>query len=640
MLGGQIRRIPDALGVALAVFALVVPFGASVWVLLALFTVVLVIGVVGLDGVRTVRAVAYSFVLSSVFILVLSRVQPGFQLGQLSIWFLFGATLCIGYAVPGPQETDVFSSRHLAFPSLILVLTFWGFRTLSASQSLARMAGDYAEDNGAWLIALAKSSEGRGTLLRAASTSSGGPSTGWSLTLVRTLEQLLGESPVRSVAENAMVLIRSYMFWGVLTGLVLCIAAGTLANSMTPLWRFVAPIVATGVHIPFMVSLMKVGHFSATIAVLGLATALAVATSRRTGMRSDPWTVSGIAIALVAAGQAWYPSTGIALLFVVLTMGGAGLLWLRSTNRDSWSPRRIASASAVIVTLVVIASRLFPNYLANIRDIDYLLGNLRLVGGYAPVNPLLFFAAVLLSFVFVTKKWRESRWISPFLVSVVAPLLLLLLISYAMTPNTPQYGVLKYMFIVASVLTPLAAAAVSEFIGSLLTPRSAPLVGVAVFSAVMMYSPPGSELKWLSKYGDRSNEWAPAVVSGVKLGRTVVCLNTVKGDTGRDYEAYLCTRMAASLAGIDTYEVRTWTAANICQIPIEQATAAFRGEFQENLRVLVFDPSRLSSGAGCQAVSAPGSKTWTSPIDWSRVEVVGPDGRRVDTARFADKEEE
>jgi hypothetical protein len=121
----------------------------------------------------------------------------------------------------------------------------------------------------------------------------------------------------------------------------------------------------------------------------------------------------------------------------------------------------------------------------------------------------------------------------------------------------------------------------------------------------------------------------------------VVCLNTELDNTSRDYEAYLCTRIASSVVVKDTYETRTWTAANLCQIPANQAADAFTKDFQESLTIIIFDASRLSSRTGCQAAVDGAPRGWLSSIDWNVVKVVDTKGDpvAVDDGMLSSQEE-
>ena len=635
----SLQNVPD-IAASAAVFGMLgVSFGSSNAGLACAVVVGAVLGAVGLDAVRFVKSVTLAVGLCSVINLVFTRATPSYQIDGLVLTLLFVCVLVATYVYwiyLGPAQTPPWL---LIGPSLAISWAFWTMRTLDSAQSLARVAGDYAEDNGAWLLALARSTTSDSTVLNFASGTSGGPSTGWVLASIRSLSQWFSGSGVSGLADNATVLLRAYLVVAAIGGLLLSVIVAELSSDHQGRTRIWGPTVCAAVSLPFFVALIKVGHFSAMVAVLAVETAVlaAVQASRSTVKRfvSILW----VALALVAAGQAWYPLTGVAALFVVLM----GIDWLRnshvSTDQLGTRKQKVFVAIVTLLLLAVIFSRVFSTYAGNIRDLDYVLANLRMVGGYATVNPILVLSSIVSVLTYCSIRWDQLRVAAHAVTALLLPLASLLLVSYAMEPNTPQYGVLKYAFILVSVFVPLTVGVATSVLVMRSDRQLAFLVSAMMTIAVMMFPPPSSDIKWIWNHGANTNEWSSAVVDGVNKGRTVVCLNTLEGDTGRNYEAYLCTRIATALAGVDTYESRTWTAANICQIPIKQARAAFTHEFQKSLTIVIFDRSRLTSDAGCQTGEAGEPGGWTAVVDWSLVEIVGPDGSLVhpaDIPEFAD----
>ena len=624
---GLNTRLPDALGTAALALCVSVILGASGALSVFAGSLGLLVGLISLPGgVCFARALAGSFGVGGIVVFGLSRLTPSFNLSELSILASL-VVMVVGLYTLLLRDTSASpAARHLALPSLLLTAAFWSFRTISPDRALARLAGDYAEDNGAWLLALSRSIRGEETVLNFASNTSGGPSTGWGLTITRVLSRHIDTTSVEGIEVNGTILLRAYLLIGVLACLVLCVVTVRLARDATGALLFIVPVLTTAVFLPFLLSLAKVGHFSALVAVLALASALDFATTETKGRTERVASSVAVLLMLVAAGQAWYPLTGVAVLYAASKIFSAVFQWWKKPDRVGrpW----LLGTLVILITITGVAAirKLFPTYFANITDVNYLLDNLRMVGGYAPVNSLLAISAFVGCLVLVSTRWARYQDFTYLILSLLGPLTVLLVVSYAMKPNTPQYGALKYMFILASLLVPLATTSLVAEFAHLIPARLLPLTGLALVSAVMMFAPPANELTWLSKPGTRENEWSRAVIQEVSRGGTVVCLNSTQGDTGRDYEAYLCTRIASSLAGTDTYETRTWTAANICQIPLEQARAAFSDDFQKQLSVVLFDGRRSTSGAGCQSPNGPIVGGWTSVIDWTSTRTVSPDG--------------
>jgi len=120
--------------------------------------------------------------------------------------------------------------------------------------------------------------------------------------------------------------------------------------------------------------------------------------------------------------------------------------------------------------------------------------------------------------------------------------------------------------------------------------------------------------------------WSAAVVAELERepSRNLVCLNTLI-DTSRNYGGYLCTRMANGFQGKSNYTYNTWTAANIGQIPPEQAADAWDTNFYRHLTILLFDPSRLNNGEEQQ-------KAWLADVKWRAVKLIGPNGELIKKA--------
>ena len=632
------RKVPDALGISGLILALSIALGVSGWILLVLVCLGLVAGLTALNGIRALRAVAGSIGLGSILVLLLSTVVPTFRIGEASLVLLWLVMTIALYALPVRQPITTTSARHLVVPSLILSLVFANFRLITPERALGRLAGDFAEDNGAWLLALSRSISGEATVLSAASGASGGPSTGWALTVTRAISRHIDAISSSGIENNGVFLLRAYVLVGMLACLILCIVVGRLVLNQSEVVRYLAPAVSAAVFVPFTLSLMKVGHFSALVAVLALVASFDLITQETSNRRERLILDTTGVIMLFSAGQAWYPLSGVAVLYTILLISDFILRWWKRPERFERPWLILLAAIGAVALAFIVVRRILPTYFSNITDLDYLFDNLRLAGGYAPVNSMLAVGSFVGCLILVSTRWQGEKRLSFFLVSLLAPLAILLVVSYSMHPNTPQYGTLKYMFIVSALCVPLACAAAFLETARFVPKGLASLLGLVILAVVAMFAPPANEMKWLTNPGDRPNEWSSAVINEVRKGRTVVCLNTVKGDTGRDYEAYLCTRIASSLAGADSYETRTWTAANICQIPLEQAKAAFTPAFQEDLSVVLFDSSRSTSGAGCQTASGSIIGGWTSVVDWNSTASFSVDGTPA-TLSAGDKEE-
>jgi len=278
--------------------------------------------------------------------------------------------------------------------------------------------------------------------------------------------------------------------------------------------------------------------------------------------------------------------------------------------------------------------RVFASFLQNVIDIDYVKFNMRLGGGYPVVRSEILVVSVVRMLSFLqARRHEKSPKQMPFVFafSLLTPWLVLLVASYLSSPYAPQYGVIKYGYMIAGVAAPYALAAIA---GQFSMGRSQMNGGAVAFGLLLTFlwlGSPGDKIQWLQTAQTVDVPWAQAVVAELRNDpqRPVVCLNTVEDDTSRNYEAYLCSRIALGLGGFNEIVHRTWTAANICQVPAKQADEAFTDEFQKNLTVVLFDPSEVTSGVECQAPTESHPRGWTSAIDWKVVKTVDEGGSRV-----------
>ena len=253
---------------------------------------------------------------------------------------------------------------------------------------------------------------------------------------------------------------------------------------------------------------------------------------------------------------------------------------------------------------------------------------------------------VLLSFIAVlwwafSHSHQDALNINALITTLIIPIIGLFIWSYFLVPFTPQYGAWKYLYIGVAVAAPLAVIIVGAIPQSK-SPGFTRVMPVAIVLLIAMYSPPWNNIRWVDSVQISSGYvWADHIVNEIRENpnRAVGCLNTSKGDTEMNYIGYLCSRMSFGLGGFDEYVHRTWTAANICQIPPTQAKNAFRSQFQKSLTVLLFDGSRTTSFAECQAPTEDAPNGWLSSIDWSVVRKLDPNGKVLEIPATQPNEE-
>jgi hypothetical protein len=387
----------------------------------------------------------------------------------------------------------------------------------------------------------------------------------------------------------------------------------------------------------FVMGLANVGHFSAVVAVFFLSTAmfmyLAIDGLSKQGMWLQRFS---ILLALVAAGQSWFPMTGLALLYVFALTVVAVAPHMKQRPNQKTIRLLIALGVAAVVFGYFSYTKLFASFLQNAVSLDYIIRNLTIAGGYATVNPWI----VVIGFITVAL-WGSStsllqtdraHWVLPAL--FLGPTVFLFVWSYFLAPFTPQYGAWKYLYIAAAVTTPLAVVILCSCTSARIPVNFVRGLPVLVLFALTMFSPPWNSIRWAEEIKGDDYLWVVPIVRELQSSpeRPVGCLNTTKDDVTQNYMGYLCSRMAFGLGGFDEDRHRVWTAGNICAVGAKQTGSEWPQEKLESFTVILFDGTRTSSFAGCQAEVQGEPNGWISSIKWDAVRKLDPNGKVVNIA--------
>lgn len=594
------------------------------------------VGIIAKSFLNVVTGLFFSLVLWVVTATILGSLSPSYSIS--------GVVLCIallltwlsvsgGFRVTSKNRSNqsmTVASIGIALILMSLVRNSRTWNSVNAFDALARSG----EDNAAWLIALSRSVVDGDTRLSVASGTAGGPGTGVLVSVVREAMNLFGQTPLVSSADNGLVLMRSYVVIATILMFVWALIASIVLEKTESLTRILFGFVAAVVSYIFVMGLAAVGHFSAVVAVLFLTSAVYFHVAFEPESQKRQWISRGLVfLSLISAGQSWFPLTGIAFLYLVVVL--AWELQMNFTIRPTG--RQLKTLACAVFCFVVFTyfsyTRFFGNFLQNVIKIDFITRNLTIPGGYSTVNPWLVIASFIVVVWWATAQRLDNAAIgrASLVLALVLPIVMLFTWAYFLSPFTPQYGAWKFLYVGASITCPLSIVAVGELIGKFdlrLALRSVPIVLVLVFA---LFSPPFDKIRWASSKGLVAYSFSIGVVEELQRdpSRAVGCLSTAKNDATNDYIGYLCSRMAFGLGGFDEYVHRTWTAANICQIPPEQARAAFTVEFQKSFSVILFDGTRTSSFANCQAPSNGAPNGWLSSIDWSLVRKLDQNGKVV-----------
>jgi hypothetical protein len=625
--------ISTAVIVALACFVVDVPLGL-------VFVVSLIAGALGW-WVRSVVALVSGFLLSLIvwvlIALIAGVLAPSYSVsGQVIL--ISALIMTVVFAFLFKSLFRINNEYRLALPTFSFVAIFVyltspgrNWTSGSAFDALVRNG----EDNAAWLVALSRSVVDGETRLSVASGTSGGPGTGVLINYVRQLMSSIGETDLVSSADNGLVLVRSYVFIAIVLAVMCFLVAFKMLQQRDQLTQTLFGLVAGVVSYVFVMGLAAVGHYSAVVAVLFLSAAVYFAVMLEDLHPWSAWFSRGlIFVSLIAAGQSWFPLTGLAFVFAGLII----LFLLQPFLQRRPTKKQVQIAAFGLIGTVVFSyvsyTRLFPSFLQNVTSLEFITRNLTIPGGYSTVNAWLVMLSftVVLWWVFASSQ-SDAEGKQAVIIAVIFPIVGMFTWSYFLAPFSPQYGAWKYLYIGAAVLAPLAVVVVGALLPTRVSSGLMRVLPIVLILLVGLFSPPWNNIRWVDTVQSSGGYvWADHVVKELSdnPNRAVGCLNTSKGDTGMNYIGYLCSRMSFGLGGFNDYVHRTWTAANICQIPPTQAEDAFGSEFQENLTVVLFDGTRTSSFAECQAPIEGAPNGWLSSIDWSVVRKLDPYGKVVE----------
>ena len=604
----------------------------------AILTLVLlfVAGAIVADVQAVFLGLSFALVASCCTTLLLSQFEASYQISGNRVIFFVACCALLATAGVKYLRKNVKRSNH-SITLLIYVLVFTQITEKSRQWNSSDAFGILVrngEDNAAWLVSLSRSVIKNETVLSAQSAASGGPSTGLFISFFRELFYKVDPTSFVSNGDNALVLLRMYTVIGVLIALLWMIVATAMLREQKQIVRSGFAVVSGLTGYSFIMGLAAVGHFSAVVAVFFLSTAVLFHEVLQTN--ELPFGISiqraVVFLSLVSSGQAWFPLTAVALVYLI-SISVQVIANRIPKNFDKQSGKQVAAVLAAGFLIAYFMYReIFPSFLQNVLDLDFVIYNLTLPGGYATVNPWL----VLLG-ISTTVFWGFALMVfdkisqTSLVIALFAPIVGLFTWSYFLAPFTPQYGAWKYLYIGAAVAVPWALPILGHFLQFKKPSISLVPIPLVFLLGLGLFSPPLQHVNWVGKAIPAGFEWVDTVVNELRENpdRPVVCSNSIKGDDGQKYIAYLCSRMALGLAGFDDEKHKVWNAANFCTVSAEQMKNEWPTSELRNLTVILFDPMRTSSFAGCQSPSKDYPNGLLSFVDWSVVKKLSPSGEVV-----------
>jgi hypothetical protein len=592
-------------------------------------------GVIMADVEAIFLGLSFSLVAICVATLLFGQFDGGYKISGNTV--LVAVMLCalLGSAGIKYLRQNVLKIHHsLSLFLFILIFTkiTENGRQWTSTDAFGILVGN-GEDNAAWLVSLSRSVINNETVLSAQSAASGGPSTGVFISFFRELFYRVDSTAFVSNGDNALVLLRMYTIIGVLIALLWMTVASSMLREQKQIVRAGFAFVSGLTGYSFIMGLAAVGHFSAVVAVFFLSTAVLFHEVLKTNIRFGVSIQRGaVFLSLISAGQAWFPLTAVALIY--LTLISVQVVLNRVPKKiDKKIGRQVAtSAAAAFLVSYFLYKKVFPSFLQNVFDLDFVIYNLTLPGGYATVNPwlVLLGISVAIYWGFSPKVYDKTSQTS-LVIALFVPIVGLFTWSYFLAPYTPQYGAWKYLYMGAAVAVPWTLPIIGHYLRHKKTAFSIVPIPIVFLLGLGLFSPPINHVNWVGKAIPAGYEWVDTVVNELRENpdRPVVCSNSIKDDDGQKYIAYLCSRMALGLGGFDDEKHKVWNAANFCTVSPNQMKDVWTKDELRNLSVILFDPKRTSSFAGCQSPVPGFPNGLLSFVDWSVVKKLSPSGEVV-----------
>jgi hypothetical protein len=524
--------------------------------------------------------------------------------------------------------------------------------SLDPAKSFARLSGT-GEDVGTWLDGTARTLKVGGSLQTGSL-----PSGGVTYSLLTSIASALAKFSLyndEGIVQSGVLLLRMNWTLIVSASIFASLTATLMCAKLKIRGTWTVGLSAGLIVLPFGISLLEIGHFTALIAsVFLLCAALYCVEVDLYLRRSQSFSVCGFVLMGFAVAGSWYPLYSLIVVcsLVALTCGGIEL-WRRSWLRlkakvaGSGTRDRIVITSLLLVVLWVLKNSQMWQFVVNASDFEYVKFNFGLGGGYAPVNPYLAFIVLGIAALQVPK-WTASHsrsYLSVLVLGVSLSAISFVIFNTLVPPYGPTYGALKFLHLATMVLIPLAVGFLARtYSGLSKTDFSLSLsLAVAVAALIIAQWAPIGYLANVVKPME-TKPWAEAVVKEIEShpDRKVLCLDTRETQDWDGYDSYACSRMAAGLQGITGYESNVWTAGNICQISSSQLAETIPKSFYRDLTIIVTDRGRLSSGHACtsrgwggnedwgvKAVDPKWTLGWLTGVDWRAVKVIDYEGNEV-----------
>jgi len=480
-----------------------------------------------------------------------------------------------------------------------------------------------SEDNAAWVNTLGQMTLSGSIEIGRTAFDAYGPVIGTLLGFAR-LGVDLARLGVSGGAANLLALLTSFGWLVMATPLVAVVISGRVCREGRFLRALLTWVVVTVVLASQVGVLVLYGFVSASVVTLVLVVLIAMVDDVRASVRG--WrplvTWSAVVFVLLVLGASWFPLIPLGVVAIVLWFIGSSVDALLR-GRPAW-PQWVLSAIVAGVAIDVL-------YQQGKRALDCCGGADNLasaMGGTPDASPVvLALALALLALGWVAlpigggSVATTSRLVGSLLILGFYTVLVIL-VEAARTSGGAHYGGRKLTFIVVGVA--LGVLLVHLMQSQTVTGRpmqAAYALGLAVLVAVSAQTGPAFvalQGHWPTALAEPA--WAAAVTQAVASGDRVACLSThadAPAEGNASFDAYLCSRWAQSLAGMDGPAAGVWRFALLGRVPVATALPFAQAPGSRPLTLFVIGPTDeltvpthwwapLIAGANIKVVPVPG----------------------------------
>ena len=603
---------------------------------LGLVAVVAILGILRVGPIAIGLSCAAGFAVPSFFVAINQIFVPNYKFdGPLVLVIVAVVVVSCLIILKRVLPTDTLGIPLIGagLLALISIYSSWSLHSLLPHESLSLLANSsssYSE----YLSALAQSMSEAGPNLIPASSVHSGPLLGLILVVGRKFVDWMNPDLSALKIENARILIHILLILTAITSSIWFGICAEILKKQGNLKRSMFSVVTAIATALFLIGLAQIGRIDIQISYMFVSIGIWVVILFKDS-QGGPQSIGFVLTTALLFGAAlsWFPSIWIGIAFLGQSLTRMILTTSRA-NKEQNQRRRIP-LYLIAATGVALFLFFIPYFWRSVSSPDGNFANQTLPGGAMAFYPALVVLVLCASVWLAIQRFdiRNNELISMVLFALVALPALFLVASYFQHPFRPTEGTWLFVYLTMSLLLPLLVGLAVEMFSRDRRNRSQRIVVnlVAMIGLAVAVLPQISNSRTLANQEKRNSRWAERVLAEYQKApaRPVACLNTTLDDVSGDVEAQLCTQMSFRLAGFVAPIYEYWAEATGCTTTVEHATTSFSREMLANLTLILSDPTRTSSMAGCQAIGPNGSNGWLTNIEWPYVRKINISGVEV-----------